>query len=177
MIETARLTLVPATLALARAELSDRAEFARLLGAVVPGNWPPETLVDALPLFLLALEEAPDLSGWLAWYALAAEKDAPGRILVASGGFKGPPLDGTVEIGYSVLPQYQGRGYATEMVRGLVVWAMAQTGVARVSAETEWANPASVRVLLRAGFVACGAVAEPGGARFQFMKGGMSDGT
>jgi RimJ/RimL family protein N-acetyltransferase len=177
VIETARLRLVPATAALARAELGDRTQFARLLGARVPEGWPPETLADALPLFLQWLEEAPEHAGWLAWYALAEDGGTTGWVLVASGGFKGPPLDNTVEIGYSVLPQYQGGGYATEMVRGLVVWAMAQTGVARVSAETEWANPASVRVLLRAGFVACGAVAEPGGARFQFMKGGMSDGT
>ena len=50
-IETARLKLTPATVALARAEIGDRAEFARLLRASVPDNWPPETTVDALPLF------------------------------------------------------------------------------------------------------------------------------
>ena len=47
MIVTARMRLVPATVALARAELTDRAEFARLLSAVVPDEWPPEILADA----------------------------------------------------------------------------------------------------------------------------------
>ena len=61
-IETARLKLTPATVALARAEIGDRAEFARLLRASVPDNWPPETTVDALPLFLGWLEAAPDRS-------------------------------------------------------------------------------------------------------------------
>ena len=62
MIVTARLTLIPATVALARAEISDRGEFARLLEASVPDNWPPETAADALPLFLSWLEAAPTIT-------------------------------------------------------------------------------------------------------------------
>lgn len=170
LIETARLKLVPATVALVGAEIGDRAEFARLLGARVPDNWPPEMLADALPWFLSGLEAAPDGVGWLNWYALAAGDDASAPVLVASGGFKGPPQDGTVEIGYSVLPQFQGRGYATEMVGGLVGWAMGQPGVVRVVAETEWANPASVRVLIKAGFAPCGPATAPGGTRFEFVN-------
>ena len=124
VIETARLKLVPATVALARAELGDRGEFARLLSASVPDNWPPETLADALPLFLSWLEAMPERVGWFGWYALVRGDGLVAQVLVASGGFMGPPLDGTVEIGYSVLPQFQGRGYATELVGGLVRWAL-----------------------------------------------------
>jgi len=40
------MRLVPASVALARAELADRAEFARLLSAVVPDEWPPEILAE-----------------------------------------------------------------------------------------------------------------------------------
>lgn len=96
---------------------------------------------------------------------------AAAPVLVASGGFLGPPQDGTAEIGYSVLPQFQGWGYATEMVGGLVGWALGQPGVVRVAAETEWANPASVRVLSKAGFVPSGPAAESGGARFELLGG------
>jgi ribosomal-protein-alanine N-acetyltransferase len=171
LIETARLTLVAATVALARAEIGDRAEFARLLGATVPDNWPPEMLADALPWFLSSLEAAPERLGWFNWYALATGDETTAPVLVASGGFMGPPQDGTVEIGYSVLPQFQGRGYATEMVGGLVAWAMGQPGVVRVTAETEWTNPASVRVLVKAGFASCGAAREPEGTCFEFVSG------
>ncbi|MER3514457.1 MAG: hypothetical protein C4310_08775 [Chloroflexota bacterium] len=59
-------------------------------------------------------------------------------VLVGSGGFKGPPHAGAVEIGYSVLPQYQGKGYATEMVAGLVRRALKHAEVDRIVAETEW---------------------------------------
>ncbi len=171
MIETARLKLLPATVALARAEIDDRGAFARLLGASVPDNWPPETLADALPLFLRQLEAAPDRVGWFGWYALAAGGGPAAPVLAASGGFKGPPQDGTAEIGYAVLPQFRGLGYATEMVGGLVRWALGQPGVARVVAETEWANPASVRVLRKAGFDLAGPAAEAGGARFALTAG------
>ncbi len=148
-VATARLRLTAATVALARAELSDRSEFARLLQAAVPASWPPESLADALPFLLAQLEAAPDRAGWFGWYAVTLAEPS---VLVASAGFFGPPSSGAVEIGYSVLPQFQRNGYATEMVAALVRLALAQPGVSRVLAHTEWANPASVRVLTKAGF-------------------------
>ena len=146
--------------------MGDRTEFARLLDATVPENWPPESAADALPLFLSWLEAAPDRVGWFAWYALALE-DTGSRVLVAGGGFLGPPQDGSVQLGYSVLPQYYRRGYATELVNSLIQWAFEQSGVERIIAETEWANPASVGVLKKTGFVELGSASEPGGARFE----------
>ena len=182
VIATERLTLVPFTLALIRAEIGDRAEFARLLGASIPDNWPPETLVDALPLFLSWLEAAPDQVGWFGWYGLVTTREgaAGPPELVGSGGFLGPPQLGQVQVGYSVLDQFQRRGYATEMVVSLVRWAFEQPGVTCVNAETEWANPASVRVLEKSGFVLVGPAAEPGGTRFELRitrSNGLNQGT
>ncbi|HBO43085.1 MAG TPA: GNAT family N-acetyltransferase [Planctomycetaceae bacterium] len=174
MIVTARMRLVPATVALARAELTDRAEFARLLSATVPDEWPPEILADALPVFLEWIEAAPDRVGWYVWYAMMRAPreardmlaDDVGDILIASGGFKGPPQDGTVEIGYSVLPRFQRQGYATEMVRALIGWAFARSDVTRIVAETTEDNTPSVRLLHRLGFVRTEPSVEPGHIRF-----------
>lgn len=171
MIETSRLTLIPATVALARAEIHDRGKFARLLGAAVPSNWPPDDLADALPVFLGWLEATPDRAGWFGWYALSAGEGPAPPVLVGSGGFKGPPQDGACEIGYAVLPQFRGRGYATEMVVGLVRWALTQPGVLRIVAQTERANGASMRVLTRAGFVPIAAAGDTGTARFEVRSG------
>jgi len=177
------MRLVPASVALARAELTDRAEFARLLSATVPDEWPPEILADALPLFLKWIEAAPDRVGWYVWYAtMRASREAQdmlagdvGDILMASAGFKGPPQDGTVEIGYSVLSRFQGQGYATEMVRALIDWAFVQPGVARIVAETTEDNSPSVRLLHRLGFVRTEPAVEPGHIRFVLNRRADAD--
>lgn len=167
MIVTARMRLMPATVALARAELTDRAESARLLSAAVPDAWPPEILADALPVFLEWIEAAPEQVGWYVWYAVIQSAGEASGVLAAGGGFKGPPRDGTVEIGYSVLPEFQGQGYATELVRALIDWAFAQPGVLRIIAETTEDNTPSVRLLLRLGFTRANEAAdEPGHVRF-----------
>jgi RimJ/RimL family protein N-acetyltransferase len=165
------MRLVPATVALARAEIEHPLEFTRLLGATVPQNWPPESLADALPLFLAWLEAAPDQVGWFGWYALRRGPAPADATLVGSVGFKGPPRGGTVEIGYSVLPQFRRRGYAAEMVGGLTRWALSQPGVSRVIAEAEATNLASVGVLLRVGFAEEGPGAEPGSLRYELFGG------
>jgi RimJ/RimL family protein N-acetyltransferase len=150
----------------------------------VPDEWPPEILADALPLFLEWIEAAPEQAGWYVWYAMmrtsreASEMLAGDArdLLVASAGFKGPPHDGTVEMGYSVLPRFQGQGYATEMVHALIDWAFSQPGLMRIVAETAEDNVASQRLLLRLGFKRDGQAVEPGHLRF-VLTGRDGDGT
>ncbi|NUT96889.1 MAG: GNAT family N-acetyltransferase [Saccharothrix sp.] len=73
-------------------------------------------------------------------------------LVVGSIGLFWPPSDGRLEIGYGVVPSRQGRGYATEATRALAAHALTAPGVAVVHAGVEPANPASVRVLEKAGF-------------------------
>jgi RimJ/RimL family protein N-acetyltransferase len=154
--------MIPATVALARAEIADRGRFAELLGAEVPDNWPPESAADALDLFLGLLEANPSWVGWLGWYALEWRAARGVLVLVASAGFKGAPdADGAVEIGYSVLPQFEGRGIATEMARGLIEWAR-ENGARRVLAQTTPDNEGSRAVLAKLGFVESGPGIDPG---------------
>lgn len=161
MLTTLHLRLVPATATLVRADIEDRAALTDLLGARIPDDWPPEMLADALPWFLGQLEASPDDNVWMLWYCVLAGDEPQDSVLVGSGGFLGPPQDGATEIGYSVLPQFQGKGYATEMAAALVRWALAQPGVARVIADVSPDNTPSVRLLRRLGFQEAGLGAEP----------------
>lgn len=170
-LRTRRLRLVPATLELVRVEMKGNAALAQALGALVPANWPPETLADVLPLFLEFLESEPQHAGWYGWYGLLADVQPGAWVLGASGGFKGPPEDGAVEIGYAVLPQFQRQGYATELVVAMTEWALAQPSVERVTAEVMADNQASLRVLAKAGFEPAGEGEEPGSLRFVFRPG------
>jgi [ribosomal protein S5]-alanine N-acetyltransferase len=67
-----------------------------------------------------------------------------------------PNTAGEVEIGYGTYPEFQGRGYMTEMVSGMVEWARTQPGVEAIIASTEKSNAASYKVLLKNGFIKCG---------------------
>ena len=172
-----RLTLVASTLAHVRTELESPAQLASLLGAVVSTEWPTgEYDRDAMEFFRERLEEGGEEAvGWYGWYAVReADSDGP-RSLVGAGGYLGPPdAEGTVEVGYSVLPEWQRRGYASEMVEMLAKHAFTFVRVERVIAHTTAANPASIAVLLRCGFHAAGAGREVDTLRFECSRTRLS---
>ena len=84
--------------------------------------------------------------------------------------FKGLGANGTVEIGYGVLEEYQGQGYATEAVGAAVTWALQQPFVTCVEAETAPDNRASQRVLEKCGFLSSGTTGEEGPRFFKVME-------
>ena len=97
------------------------------------------------------------------WYALwlLERKDLPGAV-VGDLCFKGLGPDGMVELGYGLREGCCGKGYMTEAVKAVSAWALAQTGVARVEAETAPDNLASQKVLARAGYLPTGQLGEEG---------------
>jgi RimJ/RimL family protein N-acetyltransferase len=72
-------------------------------------------------------------------------------LVVGGIGLFGPPEDGRVEFGYGIVPSCRGRGYATGAARAIVGVALGLPGVTEVTAGVDPANPASVRVLEKAG--------------------------
>ena len=80
--------------------------------------------------------------------------------VVASIAVKRPVTDGKVEIGYGVAPDLRGRGYATRAVLA-VLTDLHHRGVKLVTAESAVANPASARVLAKAGFILTGKRPDP----------------
>lgn len=80
--------------------------------------------------------------------------------LVGFGGFKGPPADGEVEIGYAIAPARQGRGLATSATRTLINRAR-ERGATRVIAHTLATPNASTAVLTRCGFHRTATIADP----------------
>ena len=58
-----------------------------------------------------------------------------------------------IEVSYALLPEYQGRGFATEAVQFALRHAFCQMGLARVIAETQSLNARSVALLNRIGML------------------------
>ena len=83
-----------------------------------------------------------------------------GRAL-GSCGFKGPPVDGVVEIAYGIHAAEQGKGYATEVAQALFDYASSREEVRLVRAHTLPDAPASKRVLEKCAFRYVGETVDP----------------
>jgi ribosomal-protein-alanine N-acetyltransferase len=171
-ILTPRLELVAGTPETGRAELADPQALGPLIDATVPATWPPDLYdAHAVEWALARLVAHPEQAGWWFYYFVRREDpDGNGRVLVGAGGYKGPPTDGTVEVGYSILAEQRRCGYATEAVEGLVARAFAEPGVRRVIAETYPQLVPSIGVLDKAGFTFCGNGSESGVIRYERLK-------
>jgi [ribosomal protein S5]-alanine N-acetyltransferase len=162
---------VPATPTSIRAALEGEPALAASLGVFVPATWPPEFLdPPSLEFTVRRLTEGPEQAGWWLHFVVLAH-GAAGRTLIGSAGYKGPPSpDGTVEVGYGIVPDHQRQGYASEAVRGLLARAFAVPAVQQVIAETLPELTPSIGVLRKCGFRLVGAGSESGVIRFELTR-------
>ncbi len=141
----------------ARAELE--ADLAAILSPAVLAPLPPSLHWDG------ARESLP---GWIE--ARAAESD----VLLVTGRESGAllglmilapdpeaPEGPALHLGYLLAETAWGKGYASELVQGLVAARTGQ-GPLRLIGGVERSNPASARVLVKAGFAVDPALSDPG---------------
>jgi len=91
----------------------------------------------------------PDLGIWR-----AARRDT--RAFIGWFCFKYAGKSADVEVGYRLLPEAWGRGFATEGARALVDFGFQDLGLDRIIGVTHPGNEASQRVLLKAGLADAG---------------------
>lgn len=147
-IRTKRLELVPVTRQILESDTGDRTELARLLHAGIPGAWPPPLMDENVIREFIRMSS--DTSGpvFAAWYWVLDDPAPGSRVLIGNGGVLGAESGpDTVVLGYSVLDEFQNRGYATEAVRALVPEIFTLPGVLRIIATTYPDLGASIRVL------------------------------
>lgn len=170
-VATDRLVLIPASGKIARADASDSDDFGSMLGVVVPRSWPPELFGKHRDRLADLLEQRPNECGWWSWYITYSIEGLPAGTLVGSIGFAGPPdVNGHVQIGYAILKDYRGQGFATESLGGLIDWAFESTDVQRISGETFADMPVSISVMTRNGMQHVGDGVEPGTVRYEITR-------
>lgn len=149
------------------AEIQSSTALASYLKLRLPKHWPPPLNDEASQRWMLDYLQKHEGSRWGMWYITL-----PGRPLQLIGncGYKGAPQKGAVEIGYSIAPEFQRKGYASEAVRGLLRFAFADAGVKRVLAETLPELAPSIGVLRKCGFRRVGGSSEPGVIRFSIPR-------
>jgi RimJ/RimL family protein N-acetyltransferase len=130
----------------------DSAAVASDLDAQLSPEWAAE--VRRLAGFRLRqVRDSPTDAPWLLRPILLRE----GRVAAGYINFHAAPDErGVPEIGYTVLPAYRRRGYATEAVRALFAWAAREHGVRRFRASVSPDNEASLGLIDRLGFTQIG---------------------
>jgi len=161
--------LVVADAPLLDAALEGPRALERALGVAVVDGW--DVFPGSIERVRHELDHDPGAARWGTRLFVAGEPPA----LVGWGGFKGPPRDGTVELGYAVAPAREGRGLATAAVRAMLAEAFADPAVRAVVAHTLPEPGPSPRVLEKAGFQFAGDVIERGRAawRFRILDGAL----
>jgi [ribosomal protein S5]-alanine N-acetyltransferase len=108
---------------------------------------------------LAATSELYDSTGytppWICYVAIVND------MVVGTCGFKGPPIQGRVEIAYFTFPAYEGKGIASQMARQLVSIARDADSQVLVAAQTLPERNASHRVLEKLGFSCVGSLEHP----------------
>lgn len=81
--------------------------------------------------------------------------------LVGSAGFKGPPINGTVEIAYGTFEQYRKQGIGTAICRALVDLALKTNPFIKITVRTISEENFSARILEKNNFTCIGTVNDP----------------
>jgi len=122
-----------------------------------------------LRAFIVSDEVSPD---WLArlrvgisadpWQFGFAVVHTEQSVVIGNVGFTGPPDgEGVVEIAYGIVPDYQGKGLATEAARAALMFALSDLKVRKIVAHTLPQTNASTRVLEKLGFARAGEAVDP----------------
>ncbi len=104
---------------------------------------PPPYMAEALPDVRERLRLRPEEAPWWTWLIVREDTgEAVGSVALG-----GPPdPSGAVLVGYTVYPEHEGHGFATEAVRGMIGWAFRQPGVREVRALAPVWNTPALRV-------------------------------
>jgi RimJ/RimL family protein N-acetyltransferase len=137
--------VIPAALSVLEAALTSDEALAAATGCAVEPGW--ATFVGALEATRDAVRADPSSVAWGPRLFI----DDPPRV-VGWGGFKGPPANGVVELGYEIAERLRGRGLATAAAREMLREAFADQDVSTVIAHTLSEPNASNHILEKLGF-------------------------
>ncbi len=168
-IVTPRLSLIAITPEMVLSEKNGDGRLGQLIQCVVPANWPPEHWEPHVFDFILAqFAEHPEQVGWH-YYVCFVRADGQRSLIGALGAFSKASTPLECEIGYSILPPYEGRGFATEAARALIDYIRRNERIESVIAHTFPSLPGSIRVVEKCGLVFDGEGEEAGTIRYRLM--------
>jgi [ribosomal protein S5]-alanine N-acetyltransferase len=168
-ILTARLALIAITPEALQSEQLADGRLGSITSAAVPAEWPPEHWEPHV--FELLLTRFAADSTEVGWHRYIALRHDGSRTLIGTmGGFRKAETPEECEVGYSVVPEFQGNGYATEATQAMMEWALAHPYLRAISAQTFPSLPKSIRVMEKCGMEFAGAGDEEGTVRYRLRR-------
>ena len=166
-LATARLALIAITPERLASEQAGVEHFCKAINCDMPAAWPPKHWEPHVFDILLAqYARYPEQAAWHRYVAL--RKPDGRRVLIGTlGAFWRPEAPEECEVGYSILPEWEGNGYATEGVRALLDLIRKDARIKSAIAHTFPELKRSIRVMEKCGFRFEGAGQEAGTVRYR----------
>jgi ribosomal-protein-alanine N-acetyltransferase len=151
---TERIEVVPLDLNELKTIIKSRAEFEKMARCQVSGLELPSAYCEELAEML---EQTPHVwnnktSDYL-FYTLWTMIDRKNECIVGQFTFNGKPTpEGEVEVFFSIEPPYRRKGYATEVMQGIIEWAKEANLFKTILIEADLNNKAAMASLKKLGF-------------------------
>src|ERR1700677_3250809 len=166
-IVTSHLSLIAITPEMVKSEQANDHQLGKLIQSTIPPNWPPVDWEPHVFDFILAqFEQHPGQIGWHR-YVTFAPPNGTRTLIGALGALSKPANLAECEIGYSILPPFEGRGFATEGTLALIDYLRGETQLTSIIAHTFPRLPASIRIMEKCGLTFEGPGDEEGTIRYR----------
>lgn len=148
-LQTERLILIPFTKQICKNLINEDYSDLFQLGLKKGKSWPDDDVLETLPKILtnLSLVEAP--TGFESWMIIKNDT----LEIIGDLGFKGFNYEkGNIDIGYGIIKEERGNGYAEEATKMLIKWAFSEDIVKEITARCLIDNTGSIKLLKKLNF-------------------------
>lgn len=149
-LETERLILIPFTQDICENILYNDYELLYKQGYKRGKSWPDLDMMDTIPKIIGNLSINDYVTGFESW--LIIRKDT--QEIIGDVGYKGYNFEfQNIDIGYGIITEERGKGFAEEATRELIRWAFSQEIVKEITAKCFIDNAQSINLLKKLGFI------------------------
>ncbi|HUC80547.1 MAG TPA: GNAT family N-acetyltransferase [Flavisolibacter sp.] len=147
---TERLVLIPFTINICTNILNNDYSDLELLHLKKGKGWPDEDVLDTLPRIVNNLNKVEYPTGYESWMIIKNDT----LEVIGDLGFKGfNPKEENIDLGYGLIKEERGKGYAVEAVREIIQWAFSTKIVKQITASCSTGNKPSINLLNKFNFI------------------------
>lgn len=140
--------MIPFTKDIIQAAIHQDKEKLSTLGIIPTNEWPEPDLIEALPYFNQQIIDN-GITGYNSWLILDKHTN---EIIGSLGFINEPDINGSIEIGFGIIPSKRRQGYCEEAANALIQWVKNKQEVKIITAQCNEDNEKSKSLLKKIGF-------------------------